>query len=121
MNGLKDTVHTILDFNPTVDLMDGHEVPLIHRACLASHYSVVQRLLESQIDVNFQHFSIDTPIFWACERKSGSLAIVKILVRWGAIFDTPSPVDGLTPAERALQCGNSKTAQYLTKKLAQLR
>ena len=111
---LTNSIHTILDFNPSIEIVDVNEIPLFHWACLLNERSVVFRLLQINPEIiNYKPTDGDYPIFWACERSQSALPIVKLLVDCGAIFTEPSEIDGLLPYERAQQCGNGAVAEYL--------
>lgn len=140
---LTHSIHTILDFGPSVDIVDVNDIPLFCWACLFNDRSVVFRLIQMSNGevINSRTSEVDSPIFWACERSDGThaaglgggdgkggrgrrasassssawsaLQIVKLLVQCGAIVTEPSHIDGLLPYERAQQCGNGTVAEYL--------
>ncbi|XP_022102945.1 protein fem-1 homolog C-like [Acanthaster planci] len=108
-DGHFDIVRHLVQHGADIELANRHGHTCLMISCYKGHYDIAEYLLSLHADVNRKSIRGNTALHDCAE--SGSLAIMKLLLKHNAVMDIDAY--GMTPIKAAAVAGHSNIVDYL--------
>ena len=112
--GNENLCRLLLEHNADANIQDNNGYTPLHRAVMNGAVNLIGLLLEHKADVNIQHKFGFTPLHLSARfRHKDCNKIIDLLLQYGVQNIDIRDVEGRTPLQMAVRCGNAQAVKKL--------
>ena len=113
-NGDENICRLLLEHNADANIQDNNGYTPLHRAVMSGAVNFIGLLLEHKADVNIQHIYGFTPLHLSARFSHIDChEIIDLLLQYGVQNIDIRDVEGRTPLQMAVRCGNAQDVKKL--------